>query len=48
MRDFGSTRAVWIMVTLGTSVVIAQGPPPATGQAPGQRRVAARRVPRRR
>ncbi len=36
MRDFGSTRAVWIMVTLGTSVVIAQGPPPATGQAPGQ------------
>jgi hypothetical protein len=40
MRGFGSTRAAWIMVTLSTCVVIAQGgqpqAPPAAGQAPAQ------------
>src|SRR5688572_4985165 len=37
MRDFGSTGAAWIMVALGTCVVIAQGgQPPAPPQPQGR------------
>ena len=49
MRGFGSTCAAWIMVALGTCVVIAQGQPPAGQQpAPPQPQGRGIRGPRRR